>query len=226
MTAREIDDAGARRHALQGAEEDQRADVIRQGAAGRRQREHDQAAEHHRTPAEAVRERAVEQVHDGEAEQVGRERLLHLDRRGADRLGDAGEGRQVGVDRERPEHAQAGQEHGQGPAGRLPEVGRRGSWSVCHASGRKSVKRADRPDSVQRAASRDALAVAAIPLGRASLPGSVLPTRRLVRSHTSRPRAEARAARAGLFGIAARRDCPFHPKRPPCGRRLDSSLLL
>jgi len=28
--------------------------------------------------------------------------------------------------------------------------------------------------------------VAAIPLGRASLPGSVLPTRRLVRSHTSR----------------------------------------
>jgi len=29
--------------------------------------------------------------------------------------------------------------------------------------------------------------VAAIPLGRASLPGSVLPTRRLVRSHTSKP---------------------------------------
>jgi len=28
--------------------------------------------------------------------------------------------------------------------------------------------------------------VTAIPLGRASLPGSVLPTRRLVRSHTSR----------------------------------------
>jgi len=35
-------------------------------------------------------------------------------------------------------------------------------------------------------------AVAAIHLGRASLPGSVLPTRRLVRSHTSGRRAEAR----------------------------------
>ena len=41
------------------------------------------------------------------------------------------------------------------------------------------------------------------------------------------PHFEANAeasARAGLFGIAARRDCPFHPT-PPCGSA-DSSLLL
>jgi len=68
--------------------------------------------------------------------------------------------------------------------------------------------------------------VAAIPLGRTSLSGSVLPTRRLVRSHTSRPPGRSPPARAGLFGIAARRDCPFHPGHPPCGRRPDSSLLL
>ena len=72
--------------------------------------------EHDRTAAEAVGQRAVEQVHDREAEQVRRQRLLHLDRRRADRLRDAGEGRQVGVDRERPEHAEAGEQDGQGPA--------------------------------------------------------------------------------------------------------------
>jgi len=71
----------------------------------------------------------------------------------------------------------------------------------------------------------DRLPVTAIPLGRASLPGSVLPTRRLVRSHTSR-RAPKRPPDAGLFGIAARRDCPFHPMPSPCGAGTDSSLLL
>jgi len=48
--------------------------------------------------------------------------------------------------------------------------------------------------------------------------GSVLPTRRLVRDHTSR-RASEMPARAGLFGIAARRDCPFHPPPASRGRR-------
>ena len=59
----------------------------------------------------------------------------------------------------------------------------------------------------------------AIPLGRASLRGSVLPTRRLVRSHTStRPGKPCR--HVGLFGIAARRDCPFHPPAETVRRRL------
>ncbi len=43
------------------------------------------------------------------------------------------------------------------------------------------------------------------------------------------PHFEANAetlARAGLFGIAARRDCPFHPATSPCGEAVDSSLLL
>ena len=74
------DDAGAGRHALQGAKEDQRADVLREGAADRGEREHGQPGEHDRAPAEAVRECAVEEIHDREAEQIRRQRLLHLDR--------------------------------------------------------------------------------------------------------------------------------------------------
>ena len=43
------------------------------------------------TPApEAVGQRAMKEVHDGKAEQVGRQRLLHLHRRGIHRLRDAG----------------------------------------------------------------------------------------------------------------------------------------
>jgi hypothetical protein len=43
----------------------------------------------------------------------------------------------------------------------------------------KNVKRADRPDSVQLVLLAQLKAVTAIPLGRASLHGSVLPTRQL-----------------------------------------------
>jgi hypothetical protein len=121
----------ARRHSLHGAEEDERADVLRERAADRREREHDQATENDRTPAEAVGERAMKQIHDREAEQVRRQRLLHLDRCRADRAGDAGEGRQVGVDREWPEHAEAGEQHRQGPIGCLPQ----GACVGVHAAG-------------------------------------------------------------------------------------------
>ena len=113
--------AGAGRHALQRAVEDQLADGVRQRAAHRGQREQRHAAQHQRPPAQAVGQRAVEQVHDREAEQVARQRLLHLHRRRAHRGGDAGEGRQVGVDREGPEHAQAGEQQGQRPARAAPE---------------------------------------------------------------------------------------------------------
>jgi hypothetical protein len=54
-----------------------------------------------------VGQRAVEEVHRREAEQVGRQRLLHLQRRGVERRADRRERRQVGIDRERPEHAEA-----------------------------------------------------------------------------------------------------------------------
>ena len=191
-------------------------------------------AEHHRAAAEAVGERAVEQIHHREAEQVGRERLLHLDRRGADRPGDAGEGRQVGVDRERPEHAQAGEQDGQGPA-RAPARAcvRRDSCAVqCSRASRdrrarhaKRVKRADRPDSVQAHASCDARARDRHSSGPgiAARLGATYPPAR------AEPHFQAGAeapAHAGLFGIAARRDCPFHPTPTPCDAGADSSLLL
>jgi hypothetical protein len=80
------------------------------------------APEHHRPAAEAVGQRAVKQVHEGKAEQVGRQRLLHLDRRGAQRLRDAGERRDVGVDGKRPQHAEHGQQGGKCPARGAPEL--------------------------------------------------------------------------------------------------------
>src|SRR5256885_8495323 len=43
--------------------------------------------------------RSVEKVHEGKAEQIGRQRLLHLQRRGVQGLGDAGEGGDIGIDR-------------------------------------------------------------------------------------------------------------------------------
>ena len=214
-----------------GAEEDQQADVLRERAADRGEGEDREAGQHDRPASEAVGQGAVEEVHDGEAEQVGRERLLHLDRRRADRLGDAGEGRQVGVDRERPEHAEAGQEDGQGPAGACQRVrasgfvedGRCVWWSDARR-GPKSVKRADRPDSVR------ANRLATIARDRHSSGpdiavrlGATYPPAR------AEPHFQARVemlAHAGLFGIAARRDCPFHPTGRPRGRPIDSSLLL
>ena len=179
----------------------------RERAAHRGEREQRRAPQDHRAAAEAVGQRAVEQVHDREAEQIGRQRLLHLDRRRADRAGDAGEGRQVGVDRERPEHAQAGEQEGQGPArGRARSCVRRDSSAgPCRQRGGrasdKSVKRADRPDSVRasvlRPRRRDRHSSGP---GIAARLGATYPP--ALRSHSQD---------AGLFGVAARRDCPFHP---------------
>src|SRR5215472_7509492 len=101
---------------------------------------------------------------------------------------------------------------------RLPLVTARGApWPK-----KKSVKRADRPDSVQ---TRD-LAIAA--RGRhSSGPGIAARLGATYPPARAGPHFEASAeapTRAGLFGIAARRDCPFHPAPPR--DRADSSLLL
>jgi len=68
------------------------------------------------------------------------------------------------------------------------------------------VKQTDRPDSVRRGALRHP-GVTAIPLGRES-------PHRLDATYPPAPRSHVNA---GLLGVAARRDCPFHPRRvaPP-----------
>ena len=67
-----------------------------------------------------------------EPRQIRRERLLHLHRAGLQRLGNAREGGQVGVNGKRPQHAQHGQQYRQGPARGAPELIGRGfmgsSW--------------------------------------------------------------------------------------------------
>jgi len=66
--------------------------------------------------------------------------------------------------------------------------------------------------------------VAAIPLGRASLPGSVLPTRRLVRSHTSRQAPKRPPAPAYL--VLLRVEIARFTRRQVFRPGTDSSLLL
>ena len=121
---------GARADTLQGAKEHQLTDRLRQRAAHRGQREQRDAGQQYRAAPEAVGQRAMEEVHDREAEQVARQRLLHLHRRGADGRGDARKRWQVGVDRERTDHAHAGQQQSQRPARAAPEGCRVGIHGV------------------------------------------------------------------------------------------------
>ena len=65
----------------------------------------------------------MEQVHEGEAKKIGRQRLLHLDRGCAQGFGNARERWNIGVNRERAEHAEDGKQHGQSPARSAPEGG-------------------------------------------------------------------------------------------------------
>ena len=69
----------------------------------------------------------MKQIHHGKAEQVNRERLLHLDRHRTDSVRDAGKRRKVRIDREGPEHAKASEQDGQRPA--------RGACQMVRASG-------------------------------------------------------------------------------------------
>ena len=64
----------------------------------------------------------MEQIHEGKPEQIRRERLLHLHRAGLQRLRNAREGGQVGVNGKRPQHAQHGQQYRQGPTWGAPEL--------------------------------------------------------------------------------------------------------
>ncbi len=67
--------------------------------------------------------------------------------------------------------------------------------------------------------------VTTIPLGRASLPGSVLPTRRLVRSHTSRQ--EPKSPPTPTYLVLLRVEIARFTRRLPCGRhRLVSVALI
>ena len=110
---------GARNHnarpggkTLQGAKKNQLSDILRQGASGGGSDKDGQPRQNHRPAAETVGQRAMEQIHEGEAEQIGRQGLLHLDGRGLQRIANGGECRDVGIDGERAQHAQHGQQDG------------------------------------------------------------------------------------------------------------------
>ena len=114
--------ARAARQALQRAKEDQLPHALRQRATERSQREQRQAPQDDGPAAKAVGQRTMKQVHEGIAEQIRRQRLLHLHRRRAERLSDGPERRNVGIDGERPEHAEHGQQDRQGPARTCPQA--------------------------------------------------------------------------------------------------------
>jgi hypothetical protein len=82
ITARETTMPAPVARPLQRPEKDQVRDVGGQRTAHRGQREHRHPGQHHRPASEAVGQRAVKQAHEGEREQIGRQGLLDLQRRG------------------------------------------------------------------------------------------------------------------------------------------------
>ena len=98
----------------------------------------------HGLAPEAVGERAVEEEHEAEGEQVGRERLLHLDRRGVQRLLHAAEGGQVGVHGERAEGRERAQHRREGDAegARLAVGGAHFARPAAHATRAAAGERA------------------------------------------------------------------------------------
>ena len=103
--------AGSGTQSLQDAQADQPADRGREGAGEGRDGEEDQAAQQHRPAAEAVAERPVEELADGEAQHVGGERELDAVGAGAERRADRGHHRRVDAHGQR---AEAAQRHQQG----------------------------------------------------------------------------------------------------------------
>ena len=154
-------DARASGKALQGAADDELLHIGRQGAADGCEGEDDQAAKHDGAAAQAVGKRAVKEVHEREAEQIGREGLLHLRGAGSGGLGDGIKSRDVGVDGKGTQHAQNGQQNGKRPAGALPGrlgfsgvhekrdeagsalTGRQGAGRAGRCCSRRSGKRSD-----------------------------------------------------------------------------------
>ncbi|KAG1455838.1 hypothetical protein G6F57_015223 [Rhizopus arrhizus] len=112
------DHADTRRQALQRAERQQRGQVGGQRAADRGADKHHQAAEDHPLAAPGIGQRAVRQAHQAVEQQVHADGLLHRHLVHRQALGQLREGREDGVDRERTEHGQAGEQQGHAAGGR------------------------------------------------------------------------------------------------------------
>lgn len=99
-------------------------DILRQGASGGGGDKDGQPRQNHR-PAAKLSDSAMEQIHEGEAEQMSRQGLLHLDGRGLQRIANGGKcrnGNQVSMEKSTAWPVTHGQQDGQGPQGRFPET--------------------------------------------------------------------------------------------------------
>ncbi len=106
----------AHRKPLHDTPHDQRLHAARErGARGGDGVDHE-CHEDHGPAAEAVGKRAVEKEHQPEREEVRRERLLQLERRGVERLLDSRERGKVRVDREGTEGGERREHRGESPA--------------------------------------------------------------------------------------------------------------
>ena len=84
----------------------QHIDGLRQGAGYRRRREDQRPAEDHRLAAKAVRHRAVQQLTQRKAEDIGAERHLRAAVRDVILGGDHRQGRKIHINRQRHQHGQ------------------------------------------------------------------------------------------------------------------------
>lgn len=109
------DDARPGGDALHGPPEPQLLDAGGQHAAGRGDGEQADGDQDDLAPPEAVGNGAVPQGHQGEGEQVGRQGLLHFQRRRLQLFADLVEGGQVGVDGKGAERRERGQQGGDAP---------------------------------------------------------------------------------------------------------------
>ena len=110
--AREHDRA-RRAERLEGARRQQRLDRGRERAGERGRAVDRERRAQHRNAAEAIRQRAVDDLSDRVGDHVERERELHRRGRGAEQPPDLGKRRQVHVDRDRPERGQQREQGGQ-----------------------------------------------------------------------------------------------------------------
>ena len=116
----EIAHHGARQHRsgghaqrLQAAQRDQHLDRGREYAAEADRDIERERRKQHRLAADMVGDRPIDDLADGEAEQVAGERQLHLRRRRAEHPADLRQRRQVEVDRHRADRGQERQQCGQ-----------------------------------------------------------------------------------------------------------------
>ena len=86
--------------------DNQHIDGLRQGAGYRRRREDQRPAEDHRLAAKAVRHRAVHQLTQRKAEDIGAERHLRAAVRDVILGGDHRQGRKIHINRQRHQHGQ------------------------------------------------------------------------------------------------------------------------